>query len=82
MQRVFGVFVHPDPPGLAGRFRDIGRVDLAVRQYRETFQTLALRSGDPAIFDLLYGAGHDFTGLIRFLHTTSSPLLVAEIVAP
>src|SRR5258708_6287540 len=69
MKRVFRMLMHSHPPGPVFHFWNIARVDLIVWQCRHTFQTLAFRFCDFAVFHLINGRGYHSAGLVKqFLH--------------
>ena len=50
MQRVFRMFMHPHPSGLAAHFWNIAGVDLVIGHRRDPFEPLAFRLADLAGF--------------------------------
>jgi hypothetical protein len=55
MKRVLRMFMHSHPSSPVFHFGNIARVDLIIRQRRDTFQTLAFRFRNLTVFDLLNG---------------------------
>ena len=68
------MFMHPHPSGPALHFRNIARIDLAIRQCRDTFEAIAFRFCYSAVFDLLNSPGYHSAWLfIHFLRKPSFP---------